>query len=262
MSSELVFENGTWVLRSEGQWKKMLLSQADSSRLVKASDGGVTVVSSATDNGNTNSVTIANVVATLKSGAGATNNDAAYFGFAPRDSGGNTIPIGDAYGVDIFLEWTAIPGIEDNDCFIAHGLNDGDTAFANGKLGGIICWNNGSGPKTGTVTRGGGQSLVNAFTATYMLTNFRTTPVGENSVFYSYTTQTYDSNNEAVTSRQSNSLTAYNQTPGSRPTDTLHVWLAIGTNAAPGATKNFSFNAYYRVHKLVDKGIPTLRPGV
>ena len=261
MSSELVLENGIWTLRSEGQWEKMLVTQADLTRLVKTSDSGVVVVSNVTDNGNTNSVQIQNVVATLKSGTGTTNNDAAYFGWAPRDSGGHKIPIGDAYGVDIFLEWTSTPGNEDNDCFIAHGVNDGNISWAGGKLGGIICWNNESGPKHGTVTRGGGQTLNNAYTANYMLTNMRSTPVGENSVFMSMTCEAWDNSNQLVTKRQQSSLTAYNATPGSRPTDFLHVWIAIGTNTAPGAVKNFSFNAYYKVHTLTDEGVSTLRPG-
>ena len=261
MSSELVFENGTWSLRPEGSWKKMLLSQADLTRLVKSSDSGVAVVANVTDDGNTNSVQIQNITATLKSGTGATNNDAAYFGFMPKDSGGNPIRIGDAYGVDLFLEWTATPGNEDNDCFLAHGVNDGDISWAGGKIGSIVCFNNANGPKSGIVTRGGGQTLNNSYTSVYMLTNMRSTPVGENSVFMSFTHEAYDDNNQKVTTRQSSSLTSYNSSPANRPTDFLHLWIAIGSNNTPGAVKNFSFKAYYRVHLLNDKGISTHRPG-
>ena len=264
MSSDLVLQNGIWTLRPQGEWTKMLLNEADVSRAVKTSDGGVTVVSNITDDGTTNSVQIQNTVATLKSGIGATNNDAAYFGFAARDSGGRQIPLGDSYGVDIYLEWTATPGTnDDNDCFLAHGCNDGNPSWANGKMGGIICWNHASGPKAGIITRGGGQTLGNAYTAAYMLTNMRSVPPGENFIFQSQTVETYDSSDEKVTIRQNNGTSAYNGSSPSRPggEDFLHIWLAIGTNVAPGSVKNFSFRSYYRVHLLNYKGGPSWRPG-
>ena len=166
------------------------------------------------------------------------------------------------------MEWTDTPGATDNNtCFFSVCLTDGNTDFAvsgeQGLFGPIVIWNNAAGPKVGTVSRGGGQTLTGADSAlVYLRSGITTTEAGTDYPIYRVFTDGYDSGGDIEQSRNTQGTGQWAGSMSSRPTADAALAVGIGRHTAKGANSEFDIRIYYRVSPVLSfQGSSTLRPG-
>ena len=260
-------EAGELKLRDIGEWRPIILTAASGSRTTRQTDGTV-VIESLSVSGDLHTVNINSGSAKLGGGVGETQNNAAAYTFPLLKQDGSSYKLNEQFSVDIFMEWTDTPGVTDNNtCFFAACLSDGNTDFATsgqqGIFGSIVIWNNTSGPKVGTVSRGGGQTLTSADSAlAYLRASITTTENGTDYPVYRVWTDGYDSGGDIEQSRTTTGASQWGGSMSSRPTVDAALAVGIGRHTAKGANSEFDIRMYYRVSPVLSfQGTSTLRPG-
>jgi hypothetical protein len=260
-------EAGVLKLRDIGEWRPLLLTEATGSRTTRQTDGTV-VIESLSVSGDVNTVNINSGSAKLGGGSGTTQNNAGSFTFPLLKQDGTSYKLNEQFDVDIFMEWTDTPGATNNNtCFFAACLTDGNTDFASageqGLFGSIVIWNNASGPKVGTVSRGGGMTLTSADSAlTYLRASISTTENGTDYPVYRVWTDGYDSGGDIEQSRTTTGTGQWGGSMSSRPTVDAAIAVGIGRHTAKGANSEFDIRIYYRISPVLSyQGSSTLRPG-
>jgi len=260
-------EAGVLKLRDIGEWRPLILTEATGSRTTRQSDG-TTVIETLSVSGDVNTVNINSGSARLGGGTTTTSNNAAAYTFPLLKQDGTTYKLNEQFNLDFFIEWTDTPGTTDNNtCFFAICLTDGNVNFAvdgeQGLAGSIVIWNHSSGPKIGTVTRGGGFTLATQDSAmVYLRGGMSTTDSGTDYPVFRYFTDGYNSSGEIERYRVSEGTAGWGGSMSSRPTVDAALSVGIGRHSAKNANSEFSVRLYYRVSPLLSyQGASTLRPG-
>jgi len=254
-------------LRASGEWRPIILTEATGSRTTRQTDGTV-VIESLSVSGDLHTVNINSGSAKLGGGTGETQNNAAAYTFPLLKQDGSNYKLNEQFSVDIFMEWTDTPGATDNNtCFFAVCLTDGNLGFASageqGIVGALVTWNHNSGPKVGTVSRGGGQTLTSADSAlAYLRASMSTTDNGTDYPVYRVWTDGYDSGGDIEQSRTTTGTSQWGGSMSSRPTVNAALAIGIGRHTGKGANSEFDIRIYYRVTPVLSyQGSSTLRPG-
>jgi hypothetical protein len=260
-------ENGCWALRDVGEWRPLILTEATGSRTTRQTDGTV-VIESLSVSGDVNTVSINSGSAGLGGGTTTTANSAACYTFPLKKSDGTSYKLNEQFDIDIFMEWTSTPGATDNNtCFFGICLTDGNVNFAvdgeQGLFGPLVVWNNASGPKVGTVSRGGSFSVSNADAdLAYLRGVITTTDSGTDYPVYRVWSDGYDSSGDIEQTKDVNGTSHWGGSMSSRPTVDAALSVGIGRVTTKVSNSSFSIRLYYRVSPVLTyNGISTLRPG-
>ena len=260
-------ENGILRLRDSGEWRPLLLTEATGTRNTRQTDGSE-VIESLSVSGDVNTVRINSSSARLGGGTTLTSNNAAAYTFPLFKQDGSPYKLSEQFNVDIFMEWTDTPGATDNNtCFFAVCLTDGNTELAvsgdKGLFGTLVIWNNASGPRVGTVSRGGSMSTSNADSAlVYLRSSITTTDSGTDYPIYRIFTDGYDSGGDIEQTRDTNGTSQWGGSMSSRPTSDAALAVAIVRHNDKASDSDFSIRIYYRISPVFTYlGSSTLRPG-
>lgn len=272
-----LFKEGDFLnLRHEGEWRRLLISDAVASRTVKASDDTVAVVTSVSDDGDVNTFTVGVNSANMSGGTGATQNNAACYSFELKKSDGTAYKMDEQFTMDIFVEWTSTPGATDNNtCFFGVVLTNGPgvnfsyddgSGDDTGYFGPQVIWNNSVGPRVGTSSQGGGLNTGGTnVDMTYFRASFHTTSATETTPLYGLMTEVYDSSGVVLNrTKFVNGASHWGGGTGtySRPTGDVHLCFVIGRVATKVSTSTFSFRVFYRITPVATyQGVETGRPG-
>jgi len=264
---ELFLEDSQWNLRNAGAWRPLILTEATASRTVRQTDG-TDVIDAMSVSGDVNTVTINEDSAKLGGGTTTTANNAACYVFPLKKSDGTSYKLNEQFDVDIFMEWTSTPGATDNNtCFFAVCLTDGSVNFAvdgeQGLFGPLVIWNHGTGPRVGTVSRGGSFNTSNPDAdLVYSRAALTTTDAGTDYPVYRVWADGYDSGGDIEQTKDVNGSNHWGGSMSSRPTADAALSVGIGRVTTKGSNSEFSIKLYYRVSPaLTYEGVSTLRPG-
>jgi hypothetical protein len=264
---ELFLEDSQWNLRNAGAWRPLILTEATGSRITRQTDGS-TVIESMSVSGDVNTVSINSGSAKLGGGTTTTVNSAACYTFPLKKADGTSYKLNEQFDVDIFMEWTSTPGATDNNtCFFAVCLTDGNVNFAvdgeQGLFGPLVVWNHASGPKVGTVGRGGGFSTSTQDSdLVYLRSSITTTDSGTDYPVYRVFTDGYDSSGDIEQTRDTNGTSQWGGSMSSRPTADAALSVGVGRVTTKASNSSFSMRIYYRVSPVLTyNGVSTLRPG-
>ncbi len=254
-----------WGLVGEGEWTRLLLSDASVVRLTDRASSPNTVISSFSDDGDVNTVVVEDVNSRLNSGTPTAV--ASYFGFPITKPDGSPLDLGaDCFTIDLSLEVTATPGItDDNNVILAIGINDGTSSMENGRFGGFIEFDTSTGGKVGNFSGGGGMNEGGADADILVLrSTLTTTPTGsELNPFYSITSTAYDVNGDFQRDKYSAGINLYQNSPSARPIGTgSYAFIAVGRKGTAGSgAKTFKFRTFYKVSMLTFNDTPQSIPG-
>ena len=264
---QLFLEGGEWNLRDVGEWQPLLLTEATGSRETRLTDGSV-VIESMSVSGDVNTVNINSGSAKLGGGITTTANSAACYTFPLKKADGTDYKLDEQFSVDIFMEWTQTPGATNNNtCFFAVCLTDGNTEFAaagaKGLFGPLVIWNSSTGPRVGTVSRGGSLNTSTADAAlAYLRGSITTTAAGTDYPVYRVWADGYDSGSDIEQTRDTNGTSQWGGSMSSRPTSSAALSVGIGRHSNKTVNSSFSIRIYYRVNPVLTyEGASTLRPG-
>tara|TARA_R110002020_G_scaffold37124_4_gene111959 strand:+ start:368 stop:1177 length:810 start_codon:yes stop_codon:yes gene_type:complete len=241
---------GNLAVQGGPTWEKLLITEAPVSRTVNRSDDEA-IVTSASTSGNVNSVTLADVASNLGSGTAVNNNNCAIYAWPLTDKDGFPILHDMCFSVRIFINVTASPGNEDNDCFIMAGISDGATNMTTGRCGGGMIWDNATGRKP--VTSGIGTGITKGTADADSLgaiVQINTLPPGCKFTVNTLYTYLLDSGNDLERERSSMAQHLYQgsaSAPAERKVDPVYIALWLGRTANGAGNKNFSFEMYYSV---------------
>lgn len=260
-------EAGVLKLRDIGEWRPLILTEATGSRTTRQNDGTV-VIESLSVSGDINTVSINSGSAKLGDGTTTTANSAACFAFPLKKPDGSSYKLNEQFNVDIFMEWTSTPGATDNNtCFFAVCLTDGNTEFAvsgeQGLFGPMVTWNHATGPKVGTVSRGGSFNLSNPDASiVYLRGSITTTDSGTDYPVYRVWSDGYDSGGDIEQSKSVDGAAHWGGSMSSRPSVDAALSVGIGRHTTKVSDSTFSIRIYYRVSQVATYlGDSTLRPG-
>ena len=264
---ELFLEDDQWNLRAAGAWYPLILTEATGSRTTRQTDGSI-VIESLSVSGDINTVNINSGSAKLGGGTNTSQNSAACYTFPLKKSDGTSYKLSEQFDIDIFMEWTSTPGATDNNtCFFAICLTDGNTDFAvngeQGLFGPLVVWNNASGPKVGSVSRGGSFNISNADAdLAYLRSAITTTDSGTDYPVYRVWSDGCDSGGDIEQTKAVNGAAHWGGSMSSRPTADAALSVGIGRVTTKASDSSFSIRLYYRVSPVLTyEGISTLRPG-
>ena len=260
-------EAGVLKLRDIGEWRPLILTEATGSRTTRQTDG-TKVLESFSVSGDVNTVRINSGSAKLGGGTGASSNNAACFTFPLLKQDGTPYKLSEQFTIDIFMEWTDTPGATDNNtCFFAVCLTDGETNFAvdgnNGLFGPGVYWNSSTGPRVGTVSRGGSFSTSTADAdIVYLRSAITTTQAGTNYPVRRVFADGYDSGGDIEQTRNTEGTGLWGGSMANRPTDDAALAIGIGRHSNKTAHSDFDIRIYYHVSPILTfQGSSTLRPG-
>ena len=261
-------ESGILKLRDIGEWQPLLLTEATGSRITRQSDYGSPVLESYSVLGDVNTVSINSGSAKLGGGTNTTQNSAACFTFPLLKQDGTNYKLDEQFNIDVFMEWTSTPGATNNNtCFFAVCLTDGNVDFAvkgeQGLFGPVVIWNHATGPKVGTVSRGGSFNVSNPDAAmVYLRGAMTTTDSGTDYPVYRAWSDGYDSGGDIEQSKDVNGAAHWGGSMSSRPSVDAALSLGIGRHTTKASNSSFSIRIYYRVSPVATyQGTSTLRPG-
>tara|TARA_B100000686_G_C16684337_1_gene913809 strand:- start:470 stop:1288 length:819 start_codon:yes stop_codon:yes gene_type:complete len=268
-NSRSLFREGSFLnLRDTGEWRPLLITEATGSRITRQNDYGSPVLESYSVSGDVNVVRINSGSAKLGGGTTTTANSAACFTFPLLKQDGSAYKLNEQFNVDIFMEWTDTPGATNNNtCFFAVCLTDGNVNFAvdgeQGLFGPLVIWNNASGPRVGTVSRGGSFSTSTADAdLVYLRGSITTTESGTDYPVYRVWVDGYDSGGDIEKEQTTKGTASWGGSMSSRPTSNAALSVGIGRHTAKATHSNFEVRIYYRVSPtLTYNGSSTLRPG-
>tara|TARA_R110001583_G_scaffold27302_6_gene97721 strand:- start:6147 stop:6962 length:816 start_codon:yes stop_codon:yes gene_type:complete len=260
-------ESGILRLRNSGEWRPILLTEATGTRATRQTDGSE-VIELMSVSGDINTVRINSGSAKLGGGTNATQNSAAAYTFPLLKQDGTRFKLDEQFNVDIFMEWTSTPGATDNNtCFFAVCLTDGNTEFAvsgeQGLFGPMVTWNHATGPKVGTVSRGGSFNLSNPDASiVYLRGSITTTDSGTDYPVYRVWSDGYDSGGDIEQSKSVDGAAHWGGSMSSRPSVDAALSVGIGRHTTKASDSTFSIRIYYRVSQVATYlGSSTLRPG-
>jgi hypothetical protein len=261
-------EGDLFNLRDSGEWRPLLLSEATGSRTTRQNDYGSPVLESYSTSGDINTVSINSGSARLGGGTNTTQNSAACFTFPLKKPDGSSFKLDEQFNIDVFMEWTSTPGATDNNtCFFAVCLTDGNVNFAvdgeQGLFGPIVIWNHLTGPKVGTVSRGGSYNISNPDASTvYLRGSITTTDSGTNYPVYRVWSDGYDSGGDIEQSKSVEGAAHWGGSMTSRPTADAALSVGVGRHTTKASNSDFDIRIYYRVSPVATYlGSSTLRPG-
>lgn len=261
-------EGDSFNLRYSGEWLPLLITEATGSRTTRQNDYGSPVLESFSVTGDVNEVRINSGSAKLGGGTTTTANSAACFAFPLKKPDGSNYKLNEQFNVDVFMEWTSTPGATDNNtCFFAVCLTDGNTDFAvkgaQGLFGPIVIWNHASGPKVGTVSRGGSFNVSSADAdLVYLRGSITTTENGTDYPVYRVWTDGYNSSGEIEKEQTTKGAASWGGSMSSRPTADAALSVGIGRHSNKSSHSDFDIRIYYRVSPVATyRGASTLRPG-
>jgi|TARA_R110001583_G_scaffold7752_1_gene38154 hypothetical protein len=260
-------EGDLFNLRDSGEWRPLLLTEATGSRITRQTNGSP-VLESYSVSGDVNEVRINSGSAKLGGGTTTTANSAACFAFPLKKPDGSSYKLNEQFNVDIFMEWTDTPGATNNNtCFFAVCLTDGNVNFAvdgeQGLFGPVVIWNHATGPKVGTVSRGGSFNVSNPDASiVYLRGAMTTTDSGADYPVYRAWSDGYDSGGDIEQSKDVNGTAHWGGSMSSRPTVDAALSVGIGRHTTKASHSNFDIRIYYRVSPVATYlGDSTLRPG-
>ena len=261
-------EGDLFNLRDSGEWRPLLLTEATGSRITRQNDYGSPVLESYSVSGDVNEVRINSGSAKLGGGTTTTANSAACFAFPLKKPDGSSYKLNEQFNVDVFMEWTDTPGATNNNtCFFAVCLTDGNVNFAvdgeQGLFGPVVIWNHATGPKVGTVSRGGSFNVSSPDASiVYLRGAMTTTDSGTDYPVYRTWTDGYDSGGDIEQSKDVNGAAHWGGSMSSRPSVDAALSLGIGRHTTKASHSNFDIRIYYRVSPVATYlGSSTLRPG-
>lgn len=261
-------EGDSFNLRYSGEWRPLLLTEATGSRITRQSDYGSPVLESFSVSGDINDVRINSGSARLGGGTTQTANNAACFTFPLKKPDGSNYKLNEQFNVDVFMEWVDDPGTTDNNtCFFAVCLTDGNTNFAvdgaQGLFGPMVIWNHSTGPRVGTVSRGGSFNTSSPDASlVYLRGVITTTDSGTDYPVHRVSVDGYDSGGDIEQTRDTNGSSSWGGSMSSRPTVDAALSVGIGRHTAKFSHSDFEIRIYYRVSPVLTyEGDPTLRPG-
>jgi hypothetical protein len=264
---ELFLENSEWNLREGGAWRPLLLTEATGSRTTRQTDGSL-VIESMSVSGDVNTVNINSGSAKLGGGTTTTANSAACYTFPLKKSDGTSFKLDEQFDIDVYMEWTSTPGATDNNtCFFGICLTDGNTDFAvsgeQGLFGPLAIWNNATGPRVGTVSRGGSFNTSNPDAdLVYLRGAITTTDNGADYPVYRVWSDGYDSGGDIEQTKAVNGTSHWAGSMSSRPTADAALSVGIGRVTTKASHSEFSIRLYYRISPVLTyNGVSTLRPG-
>jgi len=254
-----------WSISEDNDWSVLLLDRASVIRTTDRQSTPNPVISSYSSTGGVNTVVVKDQDAKLNAGSSTSNLGATYFGFPLTHPDGEPVNLGlDHFTLDLFLEITANPGEDDdNNVMIGIGINDGTSSMENGRLGGLISYDQAE-PRIGSFGSGGGISFVaRILDQKYIRVTTTTTPLDEPNPFNFVNVLSYSDANEYKKNRYTFGENIYMSPAPPRPSGSnAFVFVTIGKNGAAGSgDKTFSFKSYYKLNLHSFEGVGTERPG-